>query len=371
MLGRQPVGPKIGPSRRSRRVLIYRLGSIGDTLVALPALKLIRRSLPGAEFALLTARAGAPETGVPALLRGSGLADTVIEYDVGERHPAALLALRRQIRDFAPDLLVYLAEQRGLAAAWRDWLFFRLCGIPQIVGVPLTPDLVRHRCEAETGLCEAEAARLARTLAPLGDARLDAPESWDPDLLPDEEEEAERRFAGWQGTADFIAACIGVRSPVRDWGEANWTALFTRLAARTPSLGLMLLGGAADRERSDRLAALWPGPVLVSVQPNPRVHMAMLRRARMFVGVDSGPMHMAAAVGVPTVAIFAGNNLPGIWFPGNGRHSVLYHPTPCAGCALSRCVEQRGACLAGIGVDRVLEACTATLASAPPHRSKP
>lgn len=356
-----------GADRRAPRVLIYRLGGIGDTLVALPALKLVRRAFPGARFALLTTRSAVPEASMPGLLRGTGLADTVIEYARCERRPLELLGIHRRIRAFDPDVLVYLAEPRGLYGVWRDWLFFRLCGIRRIVGAPLLHDLVRHRrCPEESGLWEREAARLARTIAVLGDARLDDPASWDPELLPDEVAEAERRLAAWEGADNFIAACVGASTPARDWGEANWAAVLERLGACAPSLGLMLIGGPAQGERSRRLAALWPGPALVSVDPSPRVNMAMLRRARMFVGLDGGPLHMAAATGRPAVAVFAGISPAGVWYPGNGRHDVLIHRTPCMGCRLTLCVEHANACLTAIGVERVLDACTAMLSATPP-----
>lgn len=345
----------------ARRVLIYRLGSVGDTLVALPTLRLVGRAFPGAEFGILTTRSANPNTSMAALLKHSGLAGTVIDYQQDERDPRALCALARRIRAFAPDVLVYLAEPRGLARTWRDWFFFQFCGIRRIVGAPLTPNRLRHRFDPTTGLWEPAAVRLARNLAVLGDARLDDPNSWAPDLSSVEEEEGRRALDGWDGAENFIAACVNVRTPARDWGEDNWAALFKRLGRRNPALGLLLVGGPMDEERSNRLAACWPGPCLVQCRLPPAAAMAAQRGARMFIGVDSGPMHMAAAVGVPTVTLFAGIHPYGIWFPSPGRHTVLHHRTPCMGCGLAVCATQANACLTGIGVDRMFDACMAML----------
>lgn len=339
------------------RVLIYRLGELGDTLLALPLLKLARRAFPGAAFALLTIRSRNPEISMPAMLRGFGLTDTVITYAMGERSPAALLKLRRQIRDFAPDVLVYLAEPRGLAQVWRDWLFFRACGVSRIIGAPLSPDVLRHRFNPADGLWESEQRRLARALAGLGDARLEDPASRDPELLADELAEADSLLNGWPGAGDYIAACVNVRTPARDWGEARWAALLEKLAADFSGSGLMLVGGPADEPRSQRLAACWPGPVMVATSQSPRVKMALLRHARLFVGTNCGPTQMAAAVGVPVVAVFAADLPHGVWFPAGPTDGILHCPPPCAGCRQPVCPVPDHPCLQGVAVETVAAAC--------------
>ena len=65
---------------------------------------------------------------------------------------------------------------------------------------------------------------------------------------------------------------------------------------------------------------------------NPRESAAALKMAKIFVGHDSGPMHLAASVGIPCVAIFSARNKPGVWFPYGNQHKVVYHPIDCYGC---------------------------------------
>src|SRR6185437_9201364 len=89
--------------------------------------------------------------------------------------------------------------------------------------------------------------------------------------------------------------------------------------------GLVLVGAAGERERSDRLGRFWSGPVAnLCGFASPRVSAAAMRRARMFIGHDSGPMHLAAAVGTRCVAIFSPKNRPGEWYPFGDRHKILY-----------------------------------------------
>src|SRR6185437_12381627 len=122
-----------------QRVLIYRLGSLGDTVVALPCLHHVARAYPDAERRLLTnipVHSKAPAAF--AVLEGSGLVHGYLRYPIATRNFAELIDLHRQIRAFRPQVLVYLAPRRKATDVLRDAAFFRLCGIPKIVGLPLT-----------------------------------------------------------------------------------------------------------------------------------------------------------------------------------------------------------------------------------------
>ena len=168
----------------TKRVLIYRLGSLGDTLVALPALHLVARAFPDAERRLLTnfpVNAKAPPAA--AILENTNLIQGYFRYVVGTRSPGELLTLWWQLLRWRPQVLVYMGPARGVESARRDAKFFRLCGIPRLIGVPVTEDMQHNRWEESEQALEPEGARLARNLSELGDAHLDVPASWS--LRPD------------------------------------------------------------------------------------------------------------------------------------------------------------------------------------------
>ena len=71
----------------------------------------------------------------------------------------------------------------------------------------------------------------------------------------------------------------------------------------------------------------------------PRETAAAFGRAASFIGHDSGPMHLAAAVGLRCTAVFSARNIPRVWFPYGDHHRVIYHRTSCAGCGLDRCLS--------------------------------
>jgi hypothetical protein len=111
-------------NNHARRVLVYRLGSLGDTLIALPSFHLIARAFPAAERRLLTnlpVAAKAPPAA--AVLEHTGLIHGYMRYTTGTRSIRELLRLAAAIRRFRPNVLVYLTGARGLDAARRDSKF--------------------------------------------------------------------------------------------------------------------------------------------------------------------------------------------------------------------------------------------------------
>ena len=99
----------------TKRVLIYRLGSLGDTLVALPAFHLVANAFPDAERRLLTnfpVNAKAPSAA--AVLDGSGLLHGYFRYAAGTRSLPELLILWWQLLRWRPQVLVYMGPARGV-----------------------------------------------------------------------------------------------------------------------------------------------------------------------------------------------------------------------------------------------------------------
>ena len=107
-------------------------------------------------------------------------------------------------------------------------------------------------------------------------------------------------------------------------------------------------------ERGDELCHEWVGPTLnLAGKLTPRESAAVLERARLFIGHDSGPMHLAAALGTPCVAIFSARNKPGVWFPRGDGHKIIYHQTECYGCGLTVCEKYGAKCIGSVTVEEV------------------
>jgi ADP-heptose:LPS heptosyltransferase len=359
--------PKQRDLSKIERVLIFRTGSLGDTVIALPIFHLIAKAFPNAERRLLN---NVPRVGKAApaasILDESGLVHDFMHFTVTPTQRRSWLALRTEIRRWNPQALVYLVQFRGLFTVLRDWLFFRACGIPVILCLPLRKDMQKLRWLPGENRFEQMSVYLARYAAELGDAHLDDLGSWDLRLSQTEHQTALNHM-GKLARKPIIAISVGTKMQSKDWGAANWHALLQHIAPSYSDYGLVMIGAKEEHGISEEAASGWRdqlGPdsvVNLCGYLTPRESAAVLSRARLFVGHDSGPMHLAAAMGTTCVAIFSAMSLPAEWFPYGPEHRVLYKKVKCAGCRLETCIVQNKKCLSAITVDEVAREIAALL----------
>ena len=345
---------------KTKRVLIYRLGSLGDTVVALPALHLIARSFPNAERRMLTnfpVSVKAPAAA--AILDGNGLVDGYFRYTVGMRSPLALLRLWWELFRWRPQVLIYLGAARGVDSARRDANFFRACGISKQIGVPLTEEMQINLLQQPNGDLEPECERLVRNICELGVANLQERTAWDLGLTEAERSKATQVLEA-TGGRPVLAVSVGTKVQSKDWGRENWRALLEVLGSRYPGYALALMGASDESEASEFAAEGWrtgagEGSSVINLcgRLTPRESAACFAQSRIFLGHDSGPMHLAATVETPCVAIFAARNIPKVWYPYGKHHRVIYHMVECAGCGLETCLAEKKRCLTSITVDEV------------------
>ncbi|MGC9954225.1 MAG: glycosyltransferase family 9 protein [Rhizomicrobium sp.] len=305
-------------------VLIFRIGSLGDTVVAVPCFHLIESSFPNARRILITDTPASHKVApVESVLAESGLIDDVIYFPPPPRKLSDFVTLRSRIRAAKARTLIYVADRR-LGGTLRDVAFFRACGVRKIIGAPIARDLSKLRIDPATGDTEREAERLARCLAPLGRIDLDNPAVWDLRLQQCEERCADVALQPLDGR-EFVAVGAGAKVEAKDWGYDNWARLLHLTAARQPDFALAFIGSSDESDRAAKLAARWPlATVNLCGRLTPRESAAVMRRARFFVGHDGGPLHLAAAMGVPCVGVFGDYNMPKWWHPMGRGHRIVH-----------------------------------------------
>jgi ADP-heptose:LPS heptosyltransferase len=118
-----------------------------------------------------------------------------------------------------------------------------------------------------------------------------------------------------------------------------------------------MIGAASEFERAEVVRREWLAPsVNLCGILSARESGVVMEHVSLYLGHDSGPMHLAAAAGVPCVAIFSARQLPGVWFPYGPQHRVIYHDVPCRDCRLDICERYQKRCIASITVSEVIQA---------------
>lgn len=366
----RPVPARSEATAPPRRVVVFHVGSLGDTLVALPSFWAVRDAFPHARRVMLTKRPARDTIPVGRdILEGSGLFDDYLLFE-GDHHAygrnlqpwrkwLGVLNLVRKLRAGRFDLAVYLAPSaRDPAQVRRDKLFFRLAGIRHVIGshAPDNAGSAGALLEAERVLSRLADSPVAP--APLNRVRRDLA------LTP-----ADRcAIDGWLASQPrapsdaglWVAFAPGSNLQSKLWPEDRFVATGMALIDRF-GIWPVVVGGPEDTALADRLLRAWGRGINAAGALPVRQSAALLERCRLFVGNDTGTMHLAAACDVRCVALFSARDVPGKWEPMGEGHRVLRKEVPCAGCMLVRCDTKDRLCMRLISVSEVVAAASALL----------
>lgn len=352
------------------KVLVFRPGQLGDTVAAVPALNALRSAWPGTHVTLLYdthSRRGLSTA--KSVLEGSGLVDAYVSYSPAiSRLGRAMMAARltANLRPLRFDTFVYLAPSlRTPEQRKRDMMLPRLCGISRIVGdIDLDPK-AKDPIHADRHAHESDL--LLRRLSSSGIPVPGAHEGCMDLRLTQAERHAAETWRTRQAvppSAVTVAFAPGSKMPSKRWPIERFFEVGKSLI-ESRDIWPLVFGGPEEAGSGRELVARWGRGGVASGALGVRESAAAMAGCRLFLGNDSGAMHLAAAVGVPCVALFSARDLRGTWYPyGRAAHRVFRESIDCEGCMLVECVERANECLLRIDVARVTEACLEVLSRA-------
>lgn len=387
----RPLGPWAPP----RRILVVQLDHLGDSVLTSPIFPRLRAAYPGAAIDVLASPSNR------AVFEADPNVDAVLLADrnwFGRRPGQWALAtavwrLGRSLRGRRYDLGI---DVRGDVLTV---LVLALAGIPRRVGWAmggggfLLTDVAgwvpgRHEVRSRLALLgrlgideEADGVRVSvhvtdrdrarvarllreswpdggrpprraprRVLAAVG-AEGVGPARPDPVDPATAEPEADWLHAGRFGAeAPLLAVHLGAGTAAKRWPIGRWAELIGRFQG--DGWRVVVVGGPEDAGLTAGIPEHenmkdWTGRLAVAETT------ALLERADLFVGADSGPAHLAACAGVPSVVLFSGTNRAEQWRPWSRLSLVLRHDVPCRPCHRKSCPLADHPCMAGLTADRV------------------
>ncbi|MFH1012001.1 MAG: lipopolysaccharide heptosyltransferase II [bacterium] len=335
------------PAQEFDRILVMRLSSLGDILLAAPALRSLRSRFPTARVDFLTSP---PYTDLVAALPGT---DCVLEFDKkggiggGVQWQLRLLRTRYSvIVDLQNDWRSALWRVFSFPALWvkaRRYRFrrfllihFRKNFYSRVLPVPL-----RYLAALSSLGCRDNG----------GGLELRIPENI---LLQMQQKLGSEGIAGKQA----IILCPGSRHATKRWPLEKWVELARALLDR--DYQILLLGDDTDRELTEWIANEVMDKRVFLLTDLDLLHAAALAKlGACLVSNDSGLMHLAAAVGTPVVALFGPTVEEFGFFPFRAQAEIVQKDLPCRPCSAhgsEQCPEGHFRCMLDISVDEVLAA---------------
>lgn len=333
------------------KVLVARNDRLGDWVLTLPLIRAIREALPSARVDAMAQDALAP------FLREYGGVDDVVLTPFGRGLGGlreATAAIRGRRYDAAVIVHPNVAET---AAVW-------LAGVPRRVGngyrgyaVLYNRPVFFHRAPSTSHEVEYN----LRLLEGLG---LPAIPASDPVLRPTPRDaERGRELLAAAGMEERAYAVIhpGCGGSSLNWSPPRYRALVLEIA-RSTGCGIVVTGGRGEEELGRYVAAEGEGRVSVAGKTDLGTLIGILAGARLFISGNTGPMHIAAALGTPTLAFFSPlrSGAPTRWGPRGNKAKVLVPPgLKCERCPRMRCEHYN--CMEAITVEEALAAARALL----------
>jgi len=338
--------------REIRNILLIRTSALGDVVMALPVLRTLRAAYPSARIDWAV-----EESSAPILEDNPDLSDALILCTKKWRRRLGLQDLREmaaavgQLRKNRYDLTVDL---QGLI---KSGFMARITGAALRIGYhrslcrePFSARFNNLHVQTRSGTHIVD--QQLELLRPLG---ITEPDRRFPiHLRKEDEQRAEDfllRMAGDDGAP--VVVNPGAAWPTKRWGLANFAELARRIADELHRPVVITWGSEEEKRDADAIVRGAGKGVFPAPPTDIRQLAALLRQCRLFVGSDTGPLHIAAALGVPVVALF-GPSDPVRNGPYGNRSRIVHSALPCSGCYRRQCPDP--VCMRSIPVDEVFKA---------------
>lgn len=331
-----------------RSILVIRTDRIGDVVVSLPAIKALKDIFPYAEISVLARESNA------AILANLPFIAKVIPY-VSFRRSIPVI---RQLRfDMAVDLVMdYSLKTAAIAFAGGAGVRagFDIASRGRFFNIPVTPD-VREKNMSEHVL------DIVRSVASV--YKQEAASTWDtvPHIKVPEKAMASAEYIlkinGIKKNDLILSFHPGGYFPSQRWIPEYFAELADRLREDYDAM-ILMIGGPEDEELIRKISSMMAvSPACIVGRPLDAV-AALLASSRLLICNNSGLLHLAAAVGTPTVSTM-GPTVPYLWRPAGARHKVVRHELDCSPCGKAFCRDHE--CMKRISVFEMERAAVALL----------
>ena len=356
-------------------ILVFRAGLLGDTLVALPALWCLKKAYPRHRIVYVCQRVKfMSHVSAHEILKSSGLVDCFLFYDTYHSRFKNMLSgiclLIRMLSMGRANLAVILESPYW--GSKTKYIITWLSGAKKI----LEPSKDAKQITGAT--CGGRSMEIQPHIS---DTLVDVLRNLDIDLPKPQKGHFELSFGEqdiarvnqWmKSTGDtstpkpWIGVCPWSNMPNKRWPIDRYIRVITRLIDKY-NITPFILGGQDECKVGEYIIKECGCGFVASGKLSISEGICLLSKCELYLGNDTGVMHMAVSAGIRCVALFSARDVPGRWYPYGQDHIVLRGYVDCEGCMLKDCPKDN-LCIKMNSIDEVFDACCQVLSSTPSHK---
>ncbi len=345
-----------------KNILIYQIGSIGDTIISLPTINAIMRHFDkDSRFVLLHETNPNLRTS-PRDVLNHYLIDEFIAYENKASifgRIFVLIKLWRKVLLCHFDYVVYVLPCERLAySIKRDKFFFKSCNIKNLIGFHAFSKSELYPIDKSGYPLQVNREALGRLLRIEKDG-IDISIEREFDLpLIKIPEEVNLKVTNWlkknrvRNRVPLIAICPGAKQSANIWPLANFEKLGKMLISDL-NVEIIIVGGISEKNLASYLISNWNSGIDATGLFSVIESTSIFNKCDLLIGLDTGTTHMAASVGTKCLTIFGERDNFGRWEPFGFENEIVKAKVPCAGCRLSVCNIKEHYCMELISVEEV------------------
>jgi len=336
VLFRKPSAPS--------KILLFRTGSIGDNICAMPAIVTIRKKFSTAQLHILTNAGGGNLVSLQHLL-DKDFYDKIIDY-LGYSPRQLFDVIKKEKYDLVIELP---QDQARLIVQLRNMIFFRLAGIRSGFGWQVNTVFSFRQAQEKKMMFISERDRLLNLLA---ENNIFSDEMSFPLKRTGEDDKVvDAFFRNIPGHKKFVALVPGAKRPQNRYPFERFQVLASWLVEK--NYAVLIVGGSEDVERGAQMVTI-PGVFDATGKFTPAQSAIALSKCFVTISNDTGPMHLSYANGTPVIGLFSSRDFQEKWFPPAGNIALRNYNVHCSLCFSETC--NNNICMQGIPLDRVKDA---------------
>lgn len=325
----------------NKKTLIFRIGEVGDTIVSIPTIrKIFQINSKTSDLYLLLNK---EQNNSFLDLIGNDINFKQIFYY--ENRFQSLYKLFKNLKKERFSSLYYLMPERNIIQFIRDKIFFHYINPGKIYGMKLKN---QRRKKTTNNIYESEMNRVYRSIFNNNITTKEISEYYYLTL-------GNKTFFTNKDTFN-IAFCIKSKFNVKNWPTDYWRSLIETIYSKYKFVKFYFVGSKEDEEYikifikslkkiNHKTIKNYSGKLTLLESAD------LINECDFYIGLDTGPSHIASIVKTKSINIFSSRNIPNEWFPLNSR--VIYHDVNCKGCRLQTCLKYNAKCIKSITPNEV------------------
>ncbi|MDO8504303.1 MAG: glycosyltransferase family 9 protein, partial [Candidatus Liptonbacteria bacterium] len=333
-----------------------------DVVCAMPAMRAVKQNFSGSRVTLLTSPGARGGVGAKDFLDGAPYLDEIIAYysdDIST--PKKIMELASRLRREKYDLFIQLPDDWArFKTLARNEVFAKLIGAKSAFGFRARTSNLFKKIQVDFTFKDKESVALLKILAKNGingthqEVKFEFPE-YSP-LSADDNSKIE---ALKKESEILLGVCMSGKTEDKRWPAEKFGEVLRNLGAKR-KIGLIFFGGPGDFDSAESVAKMCKLPYINFAGKPIKESILAIKRGDAFLTADTGPMHIAAAFGIPIVALFNIRSVYGSWFPYGENNICLYKRFLKCDYLKENCVKQS---LLAISAEEVAEACEQVFAA--------